>query len=515
MQLYLRAAKTRWEKWYDDVGGMGSQFEYIAFNPDLETAKCALLERVYYHEVNGRFEPPYRPEFSTVNKLLLPFTRQFDKLSQIERPVDLDEYPKFYTGRRFELYRRAVERVKVSGFLSKYAFLNSFVKCEKVQKIKGKRSVPRLIQPRKPEYNVCVGRYIRQLEHQIFSMVTRVFAGKDEGLESHGPVIMKGFNTFERAHHMHQAWSRIRNPAAIGLDASRFDEHVSSAMLRWEHRRYLNFFAGLDRKELSAVLRAQIKNKGFIRTSQGRIKYCVDGNRSSGDMNTALGNCLIMCAAVYSLMKSLHIPHRDFALINDGDDCVLIVNQSLAKLVCEAIPKWFHALGFVMKVETPVFAFEDIGFCQTHPVFDGKCWRLVRNFPESLSKDAIVLTDITSPGVYPRYFRSIGDCGLALTYGMPVLQEYYECFRRAASDLPLEHPVFETGMFRLAHGLSPNYEEVSENSRFSFWRAFGLLPDAQIELENYYKKLDLKNLLVYHEPGPRMMVPFECTTAKL
>jgi hypothetical protein len=514
VQLHLRAGKTRWEKWYDEIGGMGSQFEYIAFNSDLKTAECALLERVYFHEVNGKFEPPFKPTVRAVSELLQPFASKFDRLVTQFRPIALEEFPNVYIGRRKVIYERACKRVAVSGFQPKYAFLNSFVKYEKLQVVAGKRSVPRLIQPRKPEFNVCVGRFLRPIEHEVFTLVGRVF-GDAGGREAYGPVIMKGFNSFQRAQHMYDAWSRISNPVAIGLDATRFDQHVNPAVLQWEHRRYQLFYGGSDRKELSTLLKAQIHNRGYIRTSEGEIKYSVEGGRCSGDMNTSLGNCLIMCAGVYSFMTSLNIAPRDYALINDGDDCVLITHDVDAERVVAALPGWFGKIGFIMKVEPPVSVFEDVGFCQTHPVFDGQQWRLVRNFPESLTKDSVVLMDITNPAVYPRYFRSIGDCGLALTYGMPVLQEYYECFRRAASGLPLEHPVFGQGMARLAAGLHPHYEPVSVEARVSFAAAYGILPDAQIEFEEYYRSLDLKNLRVYHEPAPRKMVPFESSTAKL
>jgi len=523
VQLHLRATKTRYEKWYYVVGGMGSQFTFFSFNPDLETAKCALLERVYFHEVSGGFEPPFKPEARIVDGLLQPFSKEFDRLVVTSHPVALDTYPSVYTGRRRALYEKAAKKVLVSGFIPKYAYLNSFVKCEKLQTVTSKSkepnkwvnaSVPRLIQPRKPEFNVCVGRFLRHLELKIFSMVNRVF-GDSAGRDAYAPVIQKGFNTFQRAQHMYAGWSRISNPRAIILDATRFDQHVNPSVLRWEHRRYLKFYGGSDRRELSKLLSAQIHNRGYIRTSEGKIKYEVEGGRCSGDMNTSLGNCLIMCAAVYAYMHSLKIAPRDFALINDGDDCVLIVHDTDADRVASSLAEWFKKIGFLIKVGAPVAEFEDIGFCQTHPVFDGHIWRLVRNFPESLSKDATVLIDITNPAVYPRYFRSIGDCGAALTFGMPVLQEYYECFRRAASGLPLDHPVFETGMYRLAAGLSPRYEPVTDEARVSFAKAFGLLPDAQLEIEQYYRTLDLKDLKVYREPGPRLMIPVVCSTVRL
>lgn len=508
VRVCLRACKTRCERLFYEIGGLLSQFAFFVFNSDLATATCALLERVYYHEVDGRFAPPFKPTFNTVSEILLPFARVFDRMIVASRPVALDQYFKVYTGRRREVYERATSRVMARGFRKSDAYLSSFVKAEKAQFVTGKRIVPRLIQPRKPEYNVCVGRYIRHLEHEIFNMIGRVFGG-------FGPVVQKGFNSFQRAQNIWSAWSRIRHPVAIGLDASRFDQHINPALLTWEHGRYLGFYSGDDRKELSQILKAQIENRGFLRTSEGDIKYKVDGGRMSGDMNTSLGNCLIMCGAVYSYMDFLGIPLRDFALINDGDDCVLIVHSEDARIVCDKLPAFFAKIGLIMKVEHPVYKMEDIAFCQTHPVFDGHQWRCVRNFPECMSKDATVLKDITHPEVYPRYFRAIGDCGLALTCGMPVLQEYYEALRRSAKGTPLTDPVFETGMARLAYGLSPKYLSITVEARVSFYNAFGVLPDVQIELEEQFRVMKLEDLQVYHEPATRTSVPFACSSARL
>jgi hypothetical protein len=497
----MQAGHGRRVRTFYEIGGLLSQFRFVAFDNDVQSANCALLERVYYHERDGIFEEPIKPSFGAVRKIFRNFTREFSKYVTHSHPVALSEYYKVYIGRRRALYERACEKVSMRGYRAKDAILSTFIKYEKLPEIVGKRLVPRLVQPRKPEYNVCVGRYIRHLEHTIFALVGRVY-------NSDVPVIMKGYNAFSRAHHMRRSWDRIASPCAIGLDATRFDQHVNPSLLRWEHERYLSFYSGGDRRELAKILKAQVRNKGYIRCADGTISYSVYGGRCSGDMNTALGNCLIMCATVYSYMQFLGIGHCDYALINDGDDCVLIVHSDDAPRVIEGIPNFFNQVGLLMKVEKPVFVFEDISFCQTHPVWDGREWRLVRSYPESISKDATVLRDVTHPRVFPRYLRALGDCGIALTAGIPIFQEFYECMRRSASGTPLVDPMLETGMARLAYGLSPRYEAVSDDARVSFWKAFGVLPEVQIEFEAYYKQLTLSNMEVTLLPPTRMVAPF-------
>lgn len=494
--LTIQASKRRTKKFFE-LGHLLGNKKMVAFDNDIQTAYCALLERVYYHLEGGEYRTPFKPQFRTVVTLLAEFTRKFSRIVTPSHPIAIGKFPEVYIGRRKVMYEKAAEKVQLRGFLPSDAILSTFVKYEKLELVEGKKIVPRLVQPRKPEYNVCVGRYIRHLEHEIFGMVASVYGwGR--------PVILKGFNAYQRAQHMRSAWESIKSPVAIGLDATRFDQHVSYAVLKWEHARYLSFFHGEERAELKKFLKAQLINRGFIRCPDGKIKYEVKGGRCSGDMNTSLGNCLIMCAAMYSFMSSQKLT---CAFVNDGDDGVLIVNKRDAKRVVAELPTFFKQLGFLMKMDQPVDEFEKIVFCQSQPVFDGISWRMVRCFPSSMSKDATILRDITNPVVYPRYLKALGDCGLSLTAGMPVLQEYYLALCNASKGLPPDDAFYETGMAKLAHGLRPCVKEITPEARFSFWKAFGLLPDAQEDMERRFHLVSLDKLIVTIERAAYPPVP--------
>lgn len=218
----------------------------------------------------------------------------------------------------------------------------------------------------------------------------------------------------------------------------------------------------------------------------------MNGMRSTGDMNTAMGNCLISVALVYGMMSQLGISTEDYEILDNGDDCVIIVREQFTDRVIPEIPLFFGRAGFVMKVERPVSVIEEIEFCQTHPVFDGCNWRMVRNIPQSLSKDAFSLKPIDHPGVYPRYMKAFADCGLALTNGLPVCQSYYLAYDRAAGDVkPLTDPIFESGMWRMAKGLDVKVTPVSDLARLSFFKAFGYTSCQQRAIERYYDSVDI------------------------
>lgn len=261
---------------------------------------------------------------------------------------------------------------------------------------------------------------------------------------------------------------------AVGLDASRFDQHVSRPALEWEHSVYNSCYHD---SELAKLLRWQIDNVGVAYTPDGRINYQVDGCRMSGDMNTALGNCLLMCALVWQLLRERAICGE---LVNNGDDCVVIIERSDLQKFSFGIHSWFLEYGFSMKVEDPVFVFEHIQFCQMQPVFDGARWRLVRDPRIALDKDGINLR----PGNqrFEDWLRTVGECGLAITSGIPICQAYYEFDMRVGGNVR----TFDTcGMSYLRGKLESKSAPVTTAARVSFWRAFGVAPHQQVAVEEH------------------------------
>jgi hypothetical protein len=140
-----------------------------------------------------------------------------------------------------------------------------FVKAEKIgTHMPGGKCdpAPRVIQPRSARYNVEVGRFLKDLEHRIYSSIAELCGG---------PTVMKGYNAAQVAKHIRGMWGTVTRPVAVGLDASRFDQHVSKQALRWEHDVYTRCFRGCDRKELHRLLQWQLVNSGHSRTKDGYV----------------------------------------------------------------------------------------------------------------------------------------------------------------------------------------------------------------------------------------------------
>lgn len=442
-----------------------------------------LRERVFLVNKSGELAPTPQPKPGLVTERLKDFARRIGRRAHPTTPFSLEQFVACYDGRRFKVYSDAAAHYLVYGVRRAHAYLSTFVKAEKINFSSKPDPAPRVIQPRHPVYNVAVGRYIKRLEHPLYQLVNDIF----------GEVtIMKGHNAAESGRIIHEKWTQFSNPVAVGLDASRFDQHVSEDILRWEHSIYKLFYRGADREELARLLEWQLDNRGFGRTADGEVKYRVRGCRMSGDMNTGLGNCLIMCAMVHSYMAG----RCGYRLANNGDDCVLFLEASDLHHL-DALPEWFLELGFDMKVEDPVYDLEKVEFCQTHPIWTPSGWRMVRKHAVAQAKDCITAVDISTPTNARRWLKAVGDAGLALASGIPVQQEFYA--KLAAQDVdPSTHPGLESGFFRLAAGMVPLIAPVDPYTRYSYWLAFGVLPDHQVAIED---ELRVAHLVVTQPKG--------------
>ncbi len=454
------------------VGISGAQRRLEINNADIDTLSCALLERMYYCKVGDKYLPP--PEvtekkvFSTLAKFRLGVLKHFGP-----RPIKLypEEFVEKFHGRRRKLYENALEEFDNFGVLRKHSESAAFVKCEKVDPTKA----PRCIQPRNPVYNIGLGCYIKDLEHDLYSAIGRVFGDK--------VVVVKGLNVREIGNLMQEKWESFNDPIAIGLDATKFDMHVSAAMLKWEHSVYLNLYGG--DKELRRLLNMQINNIGVGYCEDGKLRYKVQGRRFSGDMNTALGNCLIMCAMVYSYAEARGVRIK---LVNNGDDCVVFMERKDELAFTNNLDSWFLDLGFRMTREPTVDVFEQVEFCQMRPVHTTHGITMVRNFDTAREKDSLCILPINIESAARKWMYAVGECGLALCSGVPIMQELYHAYMRNGLPSNIQDSVqMQVGSRFLRVRLDAKRAQVTDEARLSFWLAWGYTPDEQIALEEYYR----------------------------
>lgn len=448
------------------------------YNNSLSVVKRALTERLYLVKGPDGFVPCPKPSvcFSTLRYFQNSVRRMLPSLP----PVWTDfEFVQSYTGSKRKRYEHASENLGSRGPKRSFGYWKTFIKAEFYNATKKKNPCPRLIQPRSPEYNIMVGRYLRPAEKLIYKAIDKTY-------KHH--VVLKCDNPWQRADTIVKYWQEFSNPVFVGLDASRFDQHVSAAALRFEHDLYNSIFRADDLRE---YLSWQINNIGYANLPDGSVRYTVEGVRGSGDMNTALGNVYLMCAITHHFLARLPCKWR---FINDGDDCGIFLDASNLHLL-DGLPAHHLKYGFEMEVEPPAYRLEQVEFCQSRPIHLGdNNWMMVRNIHKAMAHDWLNISS-TNFATLDELLHATGRCGMALYADVPVLSEMYSAMMRMPArqrvvDRLLEESFSGIGrtwrMFASQKRMFPVDETCA---RVSIYHAFGILPDEQIALEEEFRAL--------------------------
>lgn len=281
----------------------------------------------------------------------------------------------------------------------------------------------------------------------------------------------------------------FKDPVAVGLDASRFDQHVSVDALLWEFGIYDACFpVRRHKRRLRWLLGQQLNNECVGYVPNGRVKYTTVGGRMSGDMNTSLGNCILMCSMVHAYARHARVKIQ---LANNGDDCVVFMGRSSLARFMAGLDDWFTRMGFKMAVEPPCHTFEEIEFCQTHPVWVGpgaSDYVMVRHPKWAIAKDTVCARGFTEPHLLSGWINAVGTGGLAMTGGIPVFQDFYRFFVENSKAHKSVTDGQSWGVRMLRKGMERYYMPVSDRTRASFYWAFGVTPDEQLVLEDFYRR---------------------------
>jgi hypothetical protein len=428
---------------------------------------------MYKCQIGGEIVVPHCPPYKLVAEKLRPSRDALLRSLRGSNPVSIEEVVDMYRARKRKIYSDAAEQFYAHGCTRQHSISRSFVKCEKTNTSKA----PRNIQPRHPVYNLEIACYLKPIEKRVQKIFKRLFGQ---------PTILKGYDANTLGGIMESKWSSFRSPVAIGLDAVKFDMHFSPAVLQWEHDIYNEAFRCPRLKQL---LLWQMHNIGTGHCYDGSLKYRVKGKRFSGDINTSLGNCLVMCSMLHSFFKSHGIQGQ---LANNGDDCVVFLEEEDVDVFTKSIEQWFGTLGFRITLEKPVYALEEIEFCQCHPLPVNGRYRMVRNIPTALSKDACSIYDFQNEVAWRRWLYQVGECGLALCSGVPIMEEYYSAFMR--NGIPSErneHYFANSGMVFMADGLVAHRLPITSDARWAVYAAWQYTPDEQVALEERYRQLVL------------------------
>ncbi len=443
--------------------------ELTTHNNSLTNLVRGVGERVLY--TDGKYTLPIQPMPGVFVRRLGGYRTSIARLVGRQSPVSRQCFADLYKGPRHAVYQRAVDSLAVKPVGRADARLKTFVKAEKINLRLKADPVPRVIQPRDPRYNVEVGRFLKPVEYRVYEAINDLFGG---------PTVFSEFNAFQQAKHLRAKWDSFSRPACIGLDASRFDQHVSEQALLFEHGLYRLIFG---RCELMSLLGWQVDNVGLARAADGWFKYRKRGGRASGDMNTSLGNKFLMC-----LMCKFYIDSKPVRIefVNNGDDCLMLLERAHVPLL-DDLAQRFTEFGFKLTLEEPVYEFEQIEFCQTRPVCAGGIWRMVRNVATCFAKDITVVNLGHDELSYRRRLWHIGECGLAVCADVPVLSAFYAMLKRFGERSECYSNFNKYDYYSVAaRGARAPSDIVTADSRLSFYIQTAITPDEQLALEDYF-----------------------------
>lgn len=500
----------RWVK----VTGLSPPSNLGVFNNTVDVAYKALAERTFMCDVGGgRFEPPLKTEWSSfVDAPMAAFLQQIVDTVDLVPELTIREVVDCYKGAKRERYERAERKYWRDGVSKMDAMLSMFVKFEKGDMSKA----PRVINPRGEVYNLCLGKFLKVNEHRYFEAIARVFGQKH--------VVFKGMDNGEMAEEMHELWSSVKNCVAIGGDAKKFDMHVSEVALRFEHLFYLAPVAGsvvnalriyqevermhLERPnpmwdsahELAWLLVQQLDNRGVGYFQDGKVKFRVRGTRASGDLNTSLGNCLLMCAMTYGWSCTSRVPVK---LVNNGDDCDYFISAEHEVAWRAGLDQYFASKGFRMVLEDTATSFESVEFCQSKPCLTAEGWKMVRNPKTLVTKGTMCLLPVQNVKTLRKWMMAIGVAEGSLARGVPVIQSFARCMRR--NGIRCTRRMIDdayAGSTRMFHAdLLVNDLAITDQARISFEESWGILPHEQVALEDYFDHWTMGDEIGERVPG--------------
>lgn len=417
-----------------------------------------------------------------VQQELTPLARQLG-LAMRAPPCRLEDVYRKYTGLKRARYERAHQQLmKQGGFVMKdQAKIKMFVKKEGY-KINPKKAFPdcRAIQFRSFEYTLMLASKIRPAEHKMYEL---------ENVPNFPPGRMyaKNMNQTEKAQAIVDMLEALPGCRIVCCDLSRYDAHLQSPILSAvEH---VAWNTAVDDPDLARLLRMQLRNVGTANTPDGKVRYKVNGERMSGDANTAGGNCIITSVALTAFFNRRG---HQFRILVDGDDSV--VAHMGPEVTLEELDVFFRRIGMVIGIDCRPTCIEEVDFCQSRPVQVNGVWTMIRNPWKVLTKVGMTHHK-DSVAAYKKRLFTTATCEGMLAIGVPILQAYARALivnctaQMSKRQLKRGFMRGEVLSYRMQHLIKEPKEysdqDVSIATRRSFEKAFGISVQEQLMCEKY------------------------------
>lgn len=439
------------------------------FRKDIDNVVSGMKERVFFLDECGTTVPACK----RLAKDLCGLVDSVVSACPVPSRATGSQFLATRTGSKRKMYERAREDlVRKPRSLGNLARLSFFTKWEST--VHTKKQVPRIVSPRSFEFNYLLGKFIRPVEHDIFTALGSLFGG--------GVVVAKGLTQQEKGELIAQ---KLVGRVAVGLDASRFDQTIRDTLLKVEHSLYTKLYNG-DRL-LTSLLKCQLTNVGTARCVNGKLTANIGAMRCSGDQNTSLGNCIISC-----LLARLYFDEHgiDGDVLNDGDDLIMFVPEQSLPLLTD-LEEWYSQWGLRMKIEEPAREPEGVEFCQSRPVWTPGGYVLIRNPRKAFNTDYCGAAKVSHLENYLVHLRNVGICGLSMAAGIPLYQEFYgagiKFGKTGKFDKSELGGVYYQAKLQWRAGHLSRALPIDTMTRVSFEKAFGIPAHTQLDIEGWFK----------------------------
>jgi len=444
----------------------------------VEDTRWAYEHRHKPKDLRGRCERTIKRTYRHLRTLL--------RRAQAARvvPWTVDEYVESFDGSKRKLYENARDELYQRGWRSG---IKSFVKIEPMGVSSYK--APRLIQARATTYNIMVGRFLKPLEHWVYSTFLRDL--------SYQCLFAKCMDPYVLAANIQRRFSLVHDPVVLCLDHSAFDSHVHVSWLRQEHRFYLEALGFDSSSELGRLLKRQISNT--CRSISG-FRYRSRGGRMSGDVNTGFGNCIIN----YLILRDMFPTAQ---LIINGDDSLVILPKKDFQLTTTTVDGKTFIPAFAkynMKTELGLVTddIREADFCQAKLGTDsGGRLVMIPNLSRLLGKFGMTykVRNLRDPNSYVRDVAwAYTQLYPNLTHLRTLMNNIYQHYDKLSLDK----------LGKTLRFMEPQLWYLIEHNRIE------QLPDYQSSEELVRWPCDLAielRDLDYHDPGPATHTVHHCS----
>lgn len=377
-------------------------------------------------------------------------------------PLSEEEVIELTTPSKRERVRRAFEEYRRDGYLPKDRVIRMFVKHEKAEDGLVERPEdkdPRAIQYRSFKHTALFKKHLMPIEHRLWKL--------GQNLEERAPneerIFSKNLNPRSIAANLRHGWEGFSDPVADLWDVSRMDAHMGKFV-----REFIEFPTYRSNcPSIEPFLEVMRHNRGYTKSG---VKYSMEYTMCSGEACTSSGDSIVMAAVLKYIYRD-----TPCHILVCGDDSVVIRDRHFQPDI-----DIFAGCGLPVKFEQAGL-FEHVEFCQTRPVLVDGVWTMVRNPDRVLSRSGDCIHNFQGDQAYADWIASVGVGELASAPGVPIIQALADKYRSLGHARKEFVNRYLEGKRTLNNTI---VVPVSDQTRLSFWLAWGWSPDAQRRIES-------------------------------